>query len=148
MKIEQILVPIDFSDHSARALDTAIDLAGKFGARIHLLHSYPQYLGAVSPYGVVAPQSFDLECREAALAETEQWAEKVKAAGLAVKTLVTQVSPSEAIARAAEEMEADLIVMGSRGLTGLKHVLLGSVTERTLRVCSCPVLVVKAGEAS
>lgn len=147
MKIQQILVPVDFSDHSARALDTAIELAKQFGARIHLLHSYPQYLGAVSPYGVVAPQSFDLECREAAVAETEQWAEKVKSAGLPVKTLVTQVSPTEAIARAAEEVEADLIVMGSRGLTGLKHVLLGSVTERTLRVCACPVLVVKDGDA-
>ena len=147
MKIEQILVPVDFSDHSAKALETAIELARQFDARIHVLHAYPQYLGAVSPYGIVTPQNFDLECREAALFETEAWAGKVRAAGIAVETLVSQATPSEAIARAAEEVGADLLVMGSRGLTGLKHILLGSVTERTLRTCACPVLVVKDVDA-
>jgi nucleotide-binding universal stress UspA family protein len=147
VKFEKILVPVDFSAHSAKALDTAIDLARRFEGRIWLLHSYPQYIGAVSPYGVVAPQSFDLECREAAVAETDRWAEKVRVAGIDVEVMVTQSPPSEAIAHSADELSADLIVMGSRGLTGLKHILLGSVTERTLRACACPVLVVKDGDA-
>ena len=61
---------------------------------------------------------------------------------------MTPTFPAEAIGRQAEEIGADLIVMGTRGLTGLKHVLLGSVAERTLRVAPCAVLTVKeAGSA-
>jgi nucleotide-binding universal stress UspA family protein len=95
---------------------------------------------------VVIPESFDRECREAAERETKQWAEKAKAAGIEVKTTVTPSAPADAITLAAEETGADLIVMGSRGLTGLKHVLLGSVAERTLRTAPCPVLTVKEND--
>ena len=64
-------------------------------------------------------------------------------AGVAVETSTTADSPSEAIVRCAESIQADLIVMGTRGFSGLKHVLLGSVAERTLRLAPCPVLAVK-----
>jgi nucleotide-binding universal stress UspA family protein len=148
MRFKQILVPLDFSAHSAKAMDTAIELAKQFEGSIHLLHCYPVYVGAVSPYGIVVPESFDRECRDAATREMQQWAEKVKAAGIEVKTTVTPSAPADAIARAAEELGADLVVMGSRGLTGLKHVLLGSVAERTLRMVRCPVLTVKDGDAA
>jgi nucleotide-binding universal stress UspA family protein len=53
-------------------------------------------------------------------------------------------SPSEVIVTMAKQCAADLIVMGTRGLTGLKHVALGSVAERTIRAAPCPVLAVKA----
>ena len=56
MRFQQILVPLDFSSHSAKALDVAIELARQFKGRIHLLHSYPIYVGAVSPYGIVLPE--------------------------------------------------------------------------------------------
>ena len=52
--------------------------------------------------------------------------------------------PSECIVKCAEHENADLIVMGTRGLTGLKHVFLGSVAERTLRHATCPVMTVKS----
>ena len=148
MKIQQILVPLDFSSHSAVALESAIELAKQFDARIHLIHSYPQYVGTVSPYGVAAPESFDRECREAAVSEMNKWAGKVKAAKIPVEITVTPSAPVDAITKTVDEIDADLVVMGSRGLTGLKHVLLGSVAERTLRLCSCPVLVVKGDDAS
>lgn len=147
MRFQQILVPLDFSSHSAKALDAAIELAKQFKGRIHLLHSYPIYVGAVSPYGIVLPESFDRDCREAAQREIGKWSDKVSAAGVAVETTVTPSPPVEAIERVAEEIDADLVVMGSRGLTGLKHVLLGSVAERTLRTAPCPVLTVKDAEA-
>lgn len=146
MRIQKILVPIDFSEHSAKALECAIDLAGRYQAAIHLLNAYPVYVGAVSPYGIVLPESFDKECREAALQKTTSWGEKVKQAGIAVETHVTAAAPADAIPRYVDEHDIDLVVMGSRGLTGLKHLLLGSVAERTLRVCHCPVLTVKAEE--
>ena len=146
MRLEQILVPLDFSSHSAAALEHAIDLARHFEAQIHLLHCYSTYIGAMAPYGLAVPENFERECREAAVGQVEQWAQKVRAAGLAVETSVDPAPPAEAIVGVAERIGADLIVMGSRGLTGLKHVLLGSVTERSLRAASCPVLVVKDGD--
>lgn len=148
MRFQQILVPLDFSPHSAKALDCAIELAKQFEGKIHLIHCYPVYVGAVSPYGIVIPESFDKECRDAAVREIGQWAEKVKAAGIEVETTVTPSAPSDAINRTAEEIHADLIVMGSRGLTGFKHVLLGSVAERTLRTAPCPVLTLKDHDAA
>jgi nucleotide-binding universal stress UspA family protein len=78
----------------------------------------------------------------------DKWVAKVKSAGVAVESTVTPTAPVEAIERTAEEIGADLVVMGSRGLTGLKHVLLGSVAERTLRTAPCPVLTVKDDDAS
>lgn len=145
MQLRKILVPLDFSPHSAKAMDYAIEMAKHFHGEIHLLHCYPVYVGAVSPYGIVVPESFDKECRDAATREIEQWAEKVKSAGVSVSTTVSPSAPADAIARTAEEIGADLVVMGSRGLTGLKHVLLGSVAERTLRTAPCPVLTLKDG---
>jgi nucleotide-binding universal stress UspA family protein len=148
MRFDTILVPLDFSPHAEKALAKAIELARRFQGRIHLVHSYPVYVGAVSPYGMVVPESFDRECRDAADRELSKWADRVRQAGIPVETTITPIPPSEAIVSTAEEIGADLVVMGSRGLTGLKHVLLGSVAERTLRHAHCPVLVVKDGDAS
>lgn len=146
MQIQRILVAVDFSEHSGQALEVAIGLAGKLGAEIHLLNSYPVYMGAVTPYGVAVPESYDRECRAAAQRELQGWAQKVTAAGLRVETKVSALPPSEAIARYVEEASIDLVVIGSRGLSGLKHWVLGSVAERVLHSCSCPVLTVKAPE--
>jgi nucleotide-binding universal stress UspA family protein len=57
---------------------------------------------------------------------------------------LSPASPSLAIETTVEEVGADLVVMGTRGLSGIKHVVLGSVAERTVRTCPCPVLTVKA----
>lgn len=143
--ITKILVPVDFSDHASKALDYAIELAKKFGASVQLLHSYPINVGGISPYGMVLPESFDRDIRAAASKQLDEWAVRVRDAGIEVETTVTPQFPSEAISRHAEESGVDLIVMGTRGLTGLKHVLLGSVAERTLRIAPCPVLSVKDG---
>ena len=68
------------------------------------------------------------------------------AEGLEVTTEVSPELPAEAIVAAALERDADLIVMGTRGHTGLKHALLGSVAERTIRTAPCSVLTVKGGD--
>ena len=144
----KILVPVDFSTHSSRALQTAIELAKAFGAKLHLLHCYQINVGAISPYGLVIPESFDRDIREAATKQLAQWREKVTAQKIEVESEVSPLFPSEAIASTAERIGADLIVMGTRGLSGIKHVMLGSVAERTVRIAPCPVLTLKAtGEA-
>ena len=140
---QTILVPIDFSEHSSRALDLAIQLAKTHSARIELVHSFPVVLPPLSPYDTIYPTDFTAKCREAAEAKLAEWREKVSAAGIAVNAKATPEPPSEAIPENAKELGADLIVMGTRGLSGLKHVMLGSVAERTLRAAPCPVLTVR-----
>lgn len=144
MDIRTILVPVDFSDHSAEALKQAVELAKSFGAAIHLLHCYPINVGGISPYGLVLPDNFSLQLRTAAARKLSEWSEKATAEGVAVEEILTPMLPSETISSTAQERGADLIVMGTRGLTGLKHVMLGSVAERTIRIAPCPVLTVKA----
>jgi len=145
-RFRKILVPIDFSDHSSAALELAIDLARSYGATLQLLHCYPIDPGAISPYGIVIPEGFDRDVRDAAGRELGRWADKATAAKVPVEEHLAASFPAEAIARAADELGADLIVMGTRGLSGLRHVLLGSIAERVLRLAPCPVLTVKAPE--
>ena len=144
-EFRRILVPVDFSEHSARALDDAIGLAKKFGAELHLLHCYEVYpAGAVGfPYNVAIPETYEREIREAATARLTSWREKVTAQGVRAEQHLVMDRPSHGIAALAEKLPADLIVIGTYGLTGLKHVLLGSVAERTVRHAPCPVLTVK-----
>ena len=63
---------------------------------------------------------------------------------MACHQTLSSMFPSEVIAKTVEEIGADLIVMGTRGLAGIKHVMLGSVAERTIRIAPCPVLTVKS----
>lgn len=142
-QIQSILVPIDFSDPSGAALDLAAGLAKLFGARLHLLHCYQINVGGISPYGLVLPENFDRDVRDAAARKLGEWGEKARAQGVETQEHLSPLFPSQAIADAAREVGADLIVMGTRGLTGLKHVMLGSVAERTIRTAPCPVLTVK-----
>ncbi|HEX5064576.1 MAG TPA: universal stress protein [Myxococcota bacterium] len=141
---QRIVVPVDFSEHSSRALDVAIELAKKFDGRLHLVHAYAIHPMLLTPYGVNIPVDFEREFRQAADLQMTACADRVRKAGLAVEVTTTADLPSDAIVRCAEKTGADLIVMGTRGLTGLKHVVLGSVAERTLRLAPCPVLTVKA----
>ena len=140
----KILVPIDFSDHSKAALESAIQLAKTFGAELCLLHCYAINPGGVSPYGVSLPPTYFDEIRDAARQKLDRWLEKVTAEGIKARPLLSSVCPSEEIPLMAEELGSDLIVMGTRGLSGFKHLMLGSVAERTLRAAPCPVLTVRA----
>ena len=141
--IHKILVPVDFSEPAQRALDEAVGLAKAFGAELHLLHCYPLQLSAIDPYGITPPASYERQLREAAEQRLSEWCEKSRAQNLIVEQHVTPRSPFTEISALAEKLRADLIVMGTRGLGGFKHVLLGSVAERTIRTAPCPVLTVK-----
>lgn len=146
-QIQNILVPVDFSEHSAKAVELAADVARAFGgATVHLLHCYQIQPVGVSPYGIVVPEAFDRDIREAAAQKLEEWREKASADGVEARAHLSSLLPSIAIQDAVGEVGADLVVMGTRGLSGIKHVLLGSVAERTLRTVACPVLTVKSSD--
>jgi nucleotide-binding universal stress UspA family protein len=142
-KFKTILVPIDFSEHSAAALETAVEIAKAFGSKIRLLHCYQILPGGVSPYGVALPSNYYDDIRKAAERQLQEWQERFAPGDVEVESTLMSEFPSHAIALTAEEIGADLIVMGTRGLSGIKHVMLGSVAERTVRIAPCPVLTVK-----
>lgn len=140
MKIKTILVPTDFSEHAEKAFATAIQFAEAFEARIELLHVYD--LGHfVALYEVNVPEDV---IRATASRKLEPWVERAKKKGIEVSTHLVVDTPSQAIVERAEQQKADLIVMGTRGLGAVKHMLLGSVAERTVRRAPCPVLTVAA----
>ena len=150
MEIKTILVPTDFSEDAARALETATQIARVFDARLVLLHAYtldiPIASGAYSG-GVILPDGFYVEYRNQATHHVTRVAKETESkAGIKVEGVAIQQPPWQAIVDQAEQLPADLVVMGTRGLTGLKHVALGSTAERVLRKASCPVLTVKANQ--
>ncbi|MFQ5696996.1 MAG: universal stress protein [Myxococcota bacterium] len=147
MQIRTILVPVDFSNHSDRALRYALEIAQHFGARLHLFHAYSLPAGPATAYDYMIPADLSAGLREAAIQRLDELAKTLEQKGVEVTTEVSQGVASQAICDAVEREKPDLLVMGTRGLSGLKHVLLGSVTERTLRRVRCPVLTLHADSA-
>lgn len=147
MNVNTILVPTDFSADADKALSTATELATIFGAKIVVIHAYHVDIPMLSPMGggYALPQGFYEGLRSQATAQIEEIAEKLVAEGIDATGIALHEPASIAIAEQAESLPADLIVMGTRGNTGLKHVVLGSVAERVVRTAPCPVLTVKAG---
>ncbi len=147
MKLNTILVPTDFSADAEKELSTASELAKAFeGAKIVVLHAYHVDIPIISPMagGYALPQGFYEDLRAQATARVEELAGKLTADGIDATGIALQEPATLAIVDQAERLPADLIVMGTRGRTGLKHVVLGSVAERVVRTAPCSVLTVKA----
>ena len=143
----KFLVPYDFSSHARVALKTALDLARRLGADLHLVHviHIPPYVYHGGVYGEAPPPIDTSSMRDAAARSLAEIANEVSSGPCKVELHVVEgAGVAEALQRAAEDLGADLIVMGTHGRTGLAHVFLGSVAERTLRRAPCPVLTVRA----
>ncbi len=133
-----IVVPYDFSEHALVALRKAISLA-ETPSQIHVLHVLP-FMIPTEP-GVVWATIDDGERIQHAL---ETMAEKLPVSEFGNLQLDVRLGdPGQVVAELAEELEADLIAVGSHGRTGLSRLVLGSVAERVTRLAHCPVLVVK-----
>lgn len=142
LRLRTILSPVDFSERSLQALDIAVSLARQFGADIILLHVKgtmipPSRYESANIRRLRREIWLDGKRRLAALAS-----KRVKPL-VAVRHHVAQGSPYAVIVDFAAKARADLIVMPSEGRTGLRRVLIGSVTERVVRHAGCPVLVVR-----
>jgi nucleotide-binding universal stress UspA family protein len=146
MKLEVLLVPIDFSSLAHHALLYAIDLARGSGATIHLLHACyidPQMApDAIEPFAELRAR-----VRDSAARRLEKAEHPVREAGLACESHLVELRPVDGILELASQIGADLIVMGTRGTSGLERLLLGSVAERTVRSAPCPVLTLGRGVA-
>ena len=144
LKLETLLVATDFSADADAALEQAIGVAKEMGSRIHLIHVYHLPAYAAAPWGYSYPTDLFTEVRQHVAARIAQEEQRVQKEGISASTEVVEGVPSEAIVECAQRIGADMIIMGTRGLTGVKHVVLGSVAERTLRHAACPVMTVKA----
>ncbi|MEM2057099.1 MAG: universal stress protein [Thermoproteota archaeon] len=136
----RILVPLDGSEHSVKALETAVQIALKFGSRITLVHVYQVGGFAISPTPV---NEFIEAIRKMGVNILEDGEKRVKSGGVEVEKLLVEGRPVDQIIRTCREGRFDMIVMGARGLSRVKEIILGSVSEGVVRHASCPVLVVK-----
>lgn len=147
---DTILVPVDDDPMSRHALRTAADLARRIGAKLivmHVVEPFPTYTADVArmlPKGEI--ERSQEEYAEALLESMR--GELPDGADVTLLVRRSERRPWQAIVRAAEEIEADLIVMGTHGRTGLSHALTGSITERVVRFAPCPVLVVRGESTS
>jgi universal stress protein A len=141
--IARILVPVDFSAHSDRALRYATSLASRLGATVELLHVVedPFVSGAWSSE-IHVPNLPELLENQIAAARG-RLAELKAVAGARVGTTVLSGQPAHTIIAHATAGGFDLIVMGTHGRTGLSHVFMGSVAERVVRRAPCPVLTLR-----
>lgn len=143
-----ILVALDGSDTSSRALDAALNLAAETGARLTPVYVVDFLVPAYDMYGY-DPSILVDAFREEGLRVTEDAARRLKARDVAGTPQISNVEPAgedipHRIVRLADETEADLIVMGTHGRRGVQRLFLGSVAERVLRLATCPVLMIPA----
>jgi nucleotide-binding universal stress UspA family protein len=145
VRIERILCPLDLSDVSERALDQATGLARWYGATISALYVWPTVPLTISAtHAPVTLTQLDPATRRGLERELERFVASARQAGVQVNTLVAAGDPTLEILRQADETNADLLVMGTRGRAGLQRWVLGSVTEGVLRRAPFPVLTIAA----
>jgi nucleotide-binding universal stress UspA family protein len=141
-KIRRILVPTDFSDAAGEAVQAAVVLARAFDAGIELLHVTATVAFLPPPADLVPLSVLMPDLSKQVRERLTEEGKRVQAAGIPCETNSREGSPHTEIVERAQEMGADLIVMGTHGHGGVAHAVLGSVTERVLHKSRCPVLVV------
>lgn len=140
-----ILVPVDFSDCSRRGLEYAIGFAKEFRAKIILLHAtYLGYIYSTEGTAIYDVRGLQENARQNAARQMRELVRMVKAARVKVETVITEASPFLDICGFAKNHNVDLIITSTHGLTGLQHVLIGSVAEKVVQHAACSVLVVPA----
>jgi universal stress protein A len=145
LKLKRILVPIDFSECSKKALEYAVPLAREHEAAITLLYVVPPAYGA-GEYGEINYAQLEASMRQDGEKALAKLAAFELPGNVTADTLVRVGSPSREIIETAADLPADLIVISTHGRTGLKHVFLGSVAEHVVQRAPCPVFVVRERE--
>ena len=143
LMIRTILVPTDFSENSAEAIDYAAELARTFKASLHFVHvcQVPSLATATMDGVIVSLPDWETQFRSAAEAEMAKVLARIQ--GVASSAEIAFGSPAACIVAAAAEHGADLIVMGTHGRGPVMHIVLGNVAERVVRTAPCPVLTVR-----
>lgn len=138
-KLQTILVPVDFSDCSSKALQYAIPFAKQFSAELVLVH-------VIEPYPIVPEMApYDSQTLESGANALHALFQGIDEA-VPARTSLRKGTPHLEITEAAREFNADLIIIATHGRKGLSRAVFGSTTEKVVRYAPCPVLIVRERE--
>jgi nucleotide-binding universal stress UspA family protein len=144
---QKILVPLDGSEQSKLALEKAIQIAKKLHGKITLIHVFSDSTFAITPvstqkYKEFMSSNYVQAMRDYAESFLSDGKKKAEAEGIQVETLMVDGHVVEEILKTARDGDFSLIVIGSRGLSTIKELLMGSVSDGVTKHALCPVLVV------
>ncbi|MEM4735197.1 MAG: universal stress protein [Candidatus Thorarchaeota archaeon] len=142
VRIKSILVPVDGSTYSERALKYACLMAGPLQAEVIVLHVVPMLVSAATTHDTSAPHPYLTlqKVGEDIIARAKLLADRL---GCRITEMMLHGEPASQIIAVAQEKNVDLIIMGSRGMGTIKRILVGSNSDRVIRQASCPVMVVR-----
>lgn len=148
IQMKSILFPTDFSDTSQHVLPYAASFAEEFKAKLYILHVIEDISNAAYFDMLTGPPLEEMytELEKQAWTQLNETLPERKREVVQWEPLIRRGAPALEIVHAAEELEADMIVLGTHGRTGFKHMLFGSVAEKVIRMAPCPVLTVRHPE--
>lgn len=142
-----ILVATDFSKTASLALDRAIEFAVRHQSEIALVHvMQPDIPPLAAPEMIIIPPNYEEMLRDACMEGLTKAAQHAREGGVRVSQYLEQGKAAKRITACADAVAADLIVIGTRGNTGFKRLLLGSVAEEVVRIADQPVLTIHPGD--
>lgn len=148
MTVKKILFCTDFSESSLPARHRAVEYARAFGAHLVIFNvamlpvpDYPTWTGGLAVNMAEVERSIREASQERVEEEAKECASSVKQV-----TAICRVAarPAQEIVTFADEQEVDLIIMGTQGWTGFRHLMMGSTAENVVRTAKCPVLTVRS----
>jgi universal stress protein A len=146
MTDKHILVPVDFSKGSDRAVAQAEMLASALGADLELFHAYQLPVLALPDSSVTVSPTYVADLTERAQRELDRYRIDVESRGVAAHVKLLEGNPADSIIERAEALHALMIVLGTHGRSGFRRFLLGSTAERVVRTATVPVLTVHLPE--
>ena len=143
-KLQRILVATDFSETADAALDEALVLATRTGAKVTIVHVWQIPIYGLPDGSIVASAQMVTEILDGADDALEALVARCRDRGYDVTSELVQGPPEEKIRDLAVRLGADLVVLGTHGRRGISHAFLGSVAEKVVRTCPVPVLTVSS----
>jgi nucleotide-binding universal stress UspA family protein len=143
---DSMVVGTDGSDTASEAVRQAAELAGRIGAKVHLVSAYepvPEARLRDEREGAPGDMEWMINPREDVSSTLEGAAQAIRDGGIEVEVHAREGDPADAILDVAEEQGADLIVVGNKGMTGAKRFLLGSVPNKVSHHAPCNVMIIR-----
>ena len=138
----RILVATDFTETSNRAIDAALELASRLGASLTVMHVYEIPVVGVPDGALIATPELAARITDAARSALDQTLKRLEGQGVRVEGILREGVAWEEIEHVGDQMQADVIVIGTHGRRGIARALLGSVAENVIRTTYRPVLTI------